>query len=341
MKKPRVYVTRPEPQEAIDLLKSKTEAKIRMEKGIVTRETFVKEISGVDAIICHFGDPIDADILQMNKNLKLIHVSTMTLDPDTYKQHGLDFDLLNKLGIYLTNAPTDEVAEAIADFTIAMMLAVSRRIVEADKFVRQGGWYKEFEHTGPIAYSPVDWLGPGMFKRTLGILGLGRIGRRVARRAKGFNMRVLYYDAVRQKPIEDVLGIEFTDMDTLLKESDFVTLHTPGIHNIIGKREIGLMKRSAYIVNTARGNNIDLKALAEALQSGQIAGAALDVYEQEPLNPDSPLVKMRNIVLSPHSSGGSLESRIQMVAVAIENMYAALEGRKPPNLVNVGVLERR
>jgi glyoxylate reductase len=330
--KPKVYITRVLHQEMVDIIKSKTEARMNSEEGIPSKETLLKEVADVDAIICALGDNIDDEAMQTNRNLKVIHVFTSTQRPEDYKDSGMDFEVANRLGLCITNSPV--MAEPIGDFTFALMLALARRLVESDRFVREGKWYQLFKGARGHAWSYALHVGADVYGKTLGIIGLGRIGRVVARRAKGFNMKILYYDTVRQTALEDTLGIEQRDLDSLLRESDFVTLHTPEITHIIGKRELSLMKKSAFIINTARGNNIDLDALVEVLEKRQIAGAALDVYEGEPIGPDHPLIKMSNVVLSHHMAPWSAETCRKMADGAVENILNALEGKTPPNLVN-------
>jgi glyoxylate reductase len=265
--------------------------------------------------------------MQQNKNLKIIHILTSTSRPEDYLESGIDFDTANKSGISITNSPV--MAEPIADFTFALMLALSRRLIEADKFVREGLWQKT---VGTWSYAL--HIGSDVFDKTIGIIGLGRIGRLVARRAKGFNMKVLYYDAVRQPAVEDALGIEYKPLDDLLKESDFVTLHTPPIKHIIGRHELELMKKSAFLVNTARGRNVDLLALEETLRKNRIAGAGLDVYESEAIGSDSPLCKLNNVVLAHHMAPFTVETCRKLAMGAIVNIRSVLENKIPPNLVN-------
>jgi glyoxylate reductase len=340
--KPKVYSTRPLHQAMLDILKSKTEARMPTEEGVPTKELLLKEMTNVEAVICAFGDPIDADVMKATKNLKVIHVLTQALNPNDYRYFGIDFDEATKRGICITNAPV--MAEPIADFTFALMLAVARRIIESDKFVREGKWPTTFK--GKSQHDEARWsyalhIGTDVYNKTLGILGLGRIGRMVARRAKSFNMKILYHDTIRQTAIEDVLGIEFREKDELLRQSDFVTIHVPAVKHAIGKRELALMKKTAYIINTSRGSNIDLKALIEALEKGQIAGAGLDVYEGEPIGLDSPLLKMSNVVLSHHQAPFSVETSKSMGEGALENILSAIEGRVPPNLVNQDAVKRK
>jgi glyoxylate reductase len=186
--------------------------------------------------------------------------------------------------------------------------------------------------------------GQDVYGKTLGILGLGRIGQAVARRAKGFNMRILYYDEHRTPELESELGIKFADLETILKESDFITIHVPLTEktvSLIGEKQLNLMKKTAVLVNTSRGPIVDDNALYKALREGRIAGAGLDVFKKEPIEMSNPLLELDNIVLLPHIGSASVETRTKMAVMAVENAVAVLKGKVPPNLVNQEVLKVR
>jgi D-3-phosphoglycerate dehydrogenase len=229
--------------------------------------------------------------------------------------------------ILVTNTP-DVLTEATADLSFALLMAVARRIVESDRYVREGRW-----HCWQWAYL---W-GADLYRKTLGVYGLGRIGKAVARRSRGFAMRVLYYDILRPTAaLERELGAEFVDRETLLREADFLSLHvplTPETHHLIGAREFAMLKPTAFLINAARGKVVDEAALVEALQSRRIAGAGLDVFENEP-NIHPGLVALSNVVLAPHVGSATSETRLAMASLAADNLLAALEGRRPPNLIN-------
>ncbi len=228
------------------------------------------------------------------------------------------------------------LTETVADFAFALMLAVARRVVEADKYVREGKW--------KVGWHPLMMIGSDVYERTLGIIGMGRIGSAVARRAKGFGMKVLYYDAIRREDLEKELGVEYTDMDKLLEESDFVSLHvplTPETYHLIGEEQLRKMKPTAFLINTSRGKVVDQKALYKALKEGWIAGAGLDVFEQEPIPPDDPLLQLNNVVLAPHAASASYETRSRMAEIVAENLIAFLNGKVPPTLVNKEVVNVR
>jgi glyoxylate reductase len=240
---------------------------------------------------------------------------------------NIDVGACTRRGILVTNTP-DVLTEATADLAFALLMAAARRVVEGDRYVREGRW----QH----------WLwnllwGTDLYRKTLGVYGLGRIGKAVARRARGFSMRILYHDRVRATPeIEQELGAEFVEREALLREADFLTLHvplTPATQHLIGARELALLKPTAYLINAARGPVVDEAALVEALQSGRIAGAGLDVFENEPrVHPA--LLALPNVVLTPHVGSATSETRLAMAMLAADNLLAGLEGRRPPNLVN-------
>jgi len=332
MSKPRVYVTRPMHPEMSSIIQAEMDTRVNEREGIPSKQLIAKESADIDAIIGALGDPIDQQIMQESRKLKVVHVLTSSSRPDDYLESEINLDVANKLGIYITNSPV--MAEPIADFTFGLMLASCRRLLEADRFVRDGSWQKSVGASNIAAWSYALHVGSDVHDKTIGIIGLGRIGRLVARRARGFNMRVLYYDTVRQFAVEDVLGIEYRPLDDLLRESDFVTLHTPRTTRAIGRRELELMKNSAFLINTSRGSNVDLAALQEALESGRLGGAGLDVYESEAIGSDSPLTKLSNVVLAHHMAPFTVETCRELATGAIENIKAALAGKLPPNLVN-------
>jgi len=218
-----------------------------------------------------------------------------------------------------------------------LLMAIARRIVEADKYVRTGQW--------KVSWHPSMLLGKDVYGATIGIVGAGRIGTAVARRAKGFNMKILYYDVVPMPPeVEKEVGARRVDLETLLKESDFVSIHVPltkETYHMINEERLRLMKKTAYIINNARGSIIDEKALYKALKEGWIAGAALDVFEQEPTPVDNPLLKLENVVVAPHIGSASFETRSRMAEMVAENLVAFFQGKVPPNLVNPEVLKVR
>jgi glyoxylate reductase len=215
-------------------------------------------------------------------------------------------------------------------------MAAARRVVEADRYVRSGKW--------KVGWHPAMLSGRDIYNATIGIIGAGRIGYAVAKRATGFNMKILFYDVIPRPEIERDLGAKKVDLDTLLKESDFISIHVPLMketHHLINAEKLKLMKKTVYVINNARGPVVDEKALYEALKEGRIAGAGLDVFEQEPTPIDNPLLRLENVVVAPHISSASLETRSRMSEMVADNLVKFFEGKAPPNLVNPDVMKTR
>jgi len=328
MKKFKVFVTRKILEEGLNMLRERYDVEVSDYDGIIPREMLLKKVKGADALLSLLTDNIDAEVMDAaGPNLKIIANYAVGYN-------NIDVEEATKRGIMVTNTP-GVLTETTADFAWTLLMAIARRIVEADKFVREGkfrGW------------EPMLLLGTDVFGATLGIVGFGRIGQAMARRALGFNMRVLYYDNSRvDEQIEKELKATFVDLPTLLKESDFVTLHVPltkQTHHLIGEKELKMMKKDAYLINTARGPAVDEKALVKALKEGWIKGAALDVFENEPeIEPE--LLKLDNVVLAPHIASASYATRSKMSVMVAENIIKALNGEVPPNLVNPEVLQKK
>jgi glyoxylate reductase len=315
----RVYVSRPIPEPGLDLLKTSCDVEVKPTDEMVTREELLEKVKDRDALLCLLTEKIDKEIIETGTNLKIIANYAVGYD-------NVDVACATRRGIWVSNTP-GVLTDTTADMAWALIFSMARRIVEADKSVRAGkfkGW------------SATMLLGGDIHGKTLGIIGAGRIGTAVAMRAIGFNMRVLYADVRANKELEKEVGAEHVDMDTLLKESDFVSVHVPLMpetRHLIGRRSLAMMKPTAYLINTSRGPVVNEASLAEALQKGIIAGAGLDVYEEEPeINPG--LLKLDNVVLTPHIASGSVETRAKMAIMAAENVIAALDGKTPPNAVN-------
>jgi len=320
----KVYVTRRLPQPAIDMLEERFDVEIYPEDRAIPREVLMEKVKGIDALLPLLTDKVDAEVMDAaGENLKIIANYAVGYD-------NIDVDAATKRKIAVTNTP-GVLTETTADMAWALMFAVARRVVEADKFTRAG----KFKGWGPMMF-----LGGDVYGKTLGVVGVGRIGSAVAKRAKGFNMRVLYTDVVRNEEIEKEVGAKKVELDELLRESDFVTLHVPlmpSTRHLIGERELKLMKKTAYLINTSRGPVVDERALVEALRKGEIAGAGLDVYENEPeLSPG--LAELDNVVVTPHIASASVETRTRMATLAAENIIAFFEGKRPPTIVNPEVL---
>jgi len=285
----------------------------------LSKPELIEKVRDADGLICLLGDRIDRAVLEAGKRLRIVANVAVGYD-------NIDVNTATERGIMVTNTP-DVLTEATADLTFGLLLAVARRIVEGDKLAREGrfhGWELDF------------LLGTDVHGKVLGIVGFGRIGQAVARRARGFGMQVLYYNRMQKPELEEELNVEFVDFEELLQRSDFVSIHlplTPETQHLFGAREFDKMKPSAFLINVARGPIVDEEALVQALKGKEIAGAALDVFEHEPrVHPK--LLKMDNVVLTPHIGSAARETRIKMALTAVENVIAALEGRKPPHLVN-------
>ena len=330
MAKPKVFVTREIPERGLNIILERFDAKVWREYTPPPKEVIIEEAKDVDALVTLLTDKIDKEVLDVAKNLKIIAQYAVGYD-------NIDVEECTRRGIYVTNTP-EVLTETTADFTWTLILAVARRVVEADKFARSGEWEKS--RTG---WHPKMLLGTDIHGKTLGIIGLGRIGTAVARRAKGFNMKIIYYSRSRKENIEKELGLKFVDFDTLLREADFVSIHVPlteETYHMIGERELKLMKNTAFLINTSRGKVIDEKALYKALKEKWIAGAALDVFEEEPTPANNPLLELENIVVAPHIASATHETRSRMAEMVAQNLIAYFEGKIPPNLVNPEVLKK-
>ena len=316
------------PEEALDMIRKVADVKVNDSYGTPSREVLLREVADVDGLYCNITEKIDAQVLEAGKKLKIVASMSVGFD-------HIDLETATKRGILATHTP-GVLTEAVADETLGLMLAVARRLVEGDGYVRDGSW--------KLKWSPMLLVGRDVYGKTLGIYGLGRIGIAVAKRAKGFGMKIIYYDAFRNEEAEKSLGIEFKPKEDVIRESDFLSVHVPLLpetKNSIGPKEFLMMKKTAFLINTARGGVVDEKALIEALKAGTIAGAGLDVFEKEPVDVDNPLLKMKNVVVEPHLASGSIESRTSMAVLAAQNMVAGLTGQVPPNLVNKQVLQSR
>jgi glyoxylate reductase len=323
--RPKVFVTRKIPETGLRILEEYCEIVYRDEVPPPTRDELLKSVEDVDAIYCTLNEIIDREVMDRARKLKV--VGTMSVGVD-----HIDVEYATKKGIYVVYTP-GVLTETVADHTWALLLAVARRVVEADSYVRRGEW--------KIAWAPTMMLGYDIYGKVLGIIGLGRIGQAVARRAKGFNMRILYYDVVRREELEKELGVEYTPLERLLMESDYVSIHvplTPETRGLIGERELRLMKKTAILVNTSRGPIVDQKALFRALKEKWIAGAGLDVFEKEPIDSNDPLLKLENVVLTPHIGSASHDTRNKMAELTAIGIIKVLKGEMPENLFNLEVI---
>ncbi len=326
--RPKVLVTREIPERGLSKIREFFEVDLWTDEAPPPKDVILERIRDKDALVSLLTDPIDEEVFDAAPKLRIVSQYAVGYD-------NIKVEEATKRGIYVTNTP-GVLTETVADFTFALMLAVARRVVEADRYVREGKW--------KVGWHPLMMVGTDVYGATLGIVGLGRIGSAVARRAKGFNMRVIYYDVVRREDLEKELGIEYVSLDKLLEESDYVSLHTPltpQTYHLIGEEQLKKMKKTAFLINTARGKVVDQKALYKALKEGWIAGAGLDVFEQEPISPDDPLLELDNVVLAPHAASASYETRSRMAEMVADNLIAFLKGEVPPNLVNKDVVNVR
>jgi glyoxylate reductase len=327
MPKPKVYVTRELPERGLKIIKERFDAEVWPEYAPPPKKVIIEKARKVDALATLLSDKIDTEVFDAAPKLKIVAQMAVGFD-------NIDIPEATKRGIYVTNTP-EVLTDTTADFAWALLLAVARRVVEADKYVRSGQW--------KVGWHPMMMQGRDVHGATLGVVGAGRIGFAVAKRATGFDMKILFYDVVPRPEMEQ-LGAKKVDMDTLLRESDFITIHVPLMketYHLINEEKLKLMKKTAYLINNSRGPVVDEKALYKALKEGRIAGAALDVFEQEPTPMDNPLLKLDNVVVAPHISSASYETRSRMAEMVAENLVAFFEGKKPPNLVNPEVMKVR
>lgn len=323
----KIFVTRQLPGPAVEDLRRVGEVRVNPEDRAPTRAELREGVRDRDALLCLLTEKVDGEVMDESPRLQVISNVAVGYD-------NIDVEAATARGIFVTNTPR-VLTETVADLTWALILGTARRVVEADHFLRAGRWQ---------SWSPTLLAGNDVHHRTLGVVGLGQIGTAVARRAQGFDMQVLYYDVSRKAAVEEELDLTYRELDELLRVADYITVHVPlnpATRHLIGDREIGLMKKSAYLINTSRGPVVDERALVHALKEGRIAGAGLDVFEHEPLTPSSPLVELDNVVLLPHIGSASLATRSAMASLAAECVIAVLSGRVPPALVNRELLETR
>ena len=325
--KPNVYVTRLIPEKGLEMVREVCETRVWEGELPPPREVLLERVKDIEGLLCLLTDKVDAELLDAAPKLKV--VSNMAVGFDNVRVAEC-----TRRGIPVGNTP-GVLTDTTADFAFALLMAAARRVVEGDRFVREGRWK---------TWGPTLLLGYDIHGATLGIIGFGRIGQAVARRARGFDMRVLYYDIVRHEEFEEEMGVEYADMASLLQDSDFVTLHTifsPETHHLIGERELRLMKKTAILINSARGPIVDPRALHRALKEGWIAYAALDVTEPEPIPVDDPLLTLDNLVIAPHIGSASHATRTRMATMAAANLIAGLKGERLPNCVNPEVYENK
>jgi glyoxylate reductase len=320
MQKPRVFVTREILPEGLALIREYCDMDLWLDPLPPKRDEVLKRVRGVEGIVSLLSDRMDAELMDTaGTGLKVISNYAVGFD-------NIDIKAATERHIAVSNTP-GVLTDATADFAFSLMLSAARRVVEADRHVHRGEWK---------TWGPSTLLGMNLRGATLGLVGYGRIGQAMAKRAAGFDMRILFYDPMSPEEAKTVSGTQ-VDLDTLLRESDFVSLHTPlnpNTRHLMNERAFSLMKPNAILVNTARGGVVDQEALYRALKDNSIFAAALDVTDPEPLPMDSPLLTLENIIIARHIASGNQPTRAKMSVMTAENLIAGLKGERLPNCVN-------
>ncbi len=317
---PRIFLTRRIPDSGIEKIKEFTsDYSIFPHDRPIKEEELIENLGDVEGLLCLLTDPVTKDVIDAGRTLRVIANYAVGYD-------NIDVRYATQKGIIVTNTP-GVLTDATAELGWALLFACARRIVEADRYTRDGkfsGW------------SPTLLLGREFLEKTLGIIGAGRIGTAFALKGIGFGLKILYYDKHVNKVLEEKVGASRTDLNRLLKQSDFISIHVPlnkGTYHLIGERELSFLKPTAYLINTSRGPIIDEEALIRFLRERRIGGAGLDVYESEPKIPKE-LLDLNNVVVLPHIGSATREARDRMAEMAVENLVSGLEGKTPPNKVN-------
>ena len=321
MSRPGIYLTRNIPGDAVKMLKQEFEVEINPYDRPVTREELLENIKGKKGIICQMTEKIDREVLEAAAEAGIRGFANYAVGYD-----NIDVKTASELHIQISNTP-DVLTDATAEMAWALLFTAARKTAEIDRFIREGNWK---------GYSPFMFLGGGITGKTLGIIGAGRIGTAMALKSRGFGMKVLYTARRNNSTLDSLPGSEKVGLDELLKRSDFISLHVPSTEEtfrLIGERELGLMKRSAYLINTARGPVVDEKALVNALQNRIIAGAGLDVFEKEP-ELSKEFLALDNVSLSPHIGSATYDARNNMGLRAAANAAAMVRGEKAPDCLN-------
>ena len=321
----RVLITRVIPEKGMKILQDNNlDCRVHDRGRPISRSEFEEAIRETGAVLSMLNDRIDADLLDLAPNLKI--VANLAAGTD-----NIDLEACTKRGIAVTNTP-GVLTEATADLAMALLLAAARHLVQADHYLREGkfnGW------------DPLLFTGTALNGKTLGIIGMGRIGQAVAKRARGFGLKVVYHNRnILPEEITSTLDAEYMSLDDLVRNADIISLHLPysrEVHHLIDHRRLTMMKPGAYLINTARGAHVDEKSLVEHLRAGNIAGAALDVFEHEPQTAPG-LADLNNVILLPHIGSATMEARSEMARMAAESIAAALNGKMPNNILNPQVL---
>ena len=326
MFKPRVYVTRQIFPDALDLIEKFAELELWPDDEPPSPEQLMEAMSNVEGAIINVMDRIDAPLLDAAPKLRVLSQVAAGLD-------NIDIPEATKRDIMVGYTP-GVLAKSTADLAFALLLAVARRVVESDKWVREGNW--------KISHHPMFWLGSEVNGSTLGILGLGGIGLEMAKRGLGFDMKVLYHSRTRKRDLEKEYGLKYASFKRVLAESDFLSIHvplTPQTNHFIGEKQLNMMKTSSILVNLSRGPVVDTDALCQALTKGTIAGAGLDVFDPEPVPTDHPILGLDNVVVLPHIGSASNRSRRDMHLLAARNLVAGLNGDRLEECANPDVYE--
>ena len=324
-RQPKVYVTRLIPEAGLQTVRETCHARVWEGKLPPPRDVILREVADCEGLLCLLSDEINGTVMDAGE-LRVISQFAVGVD-------NIDLTAATARGIPVGHTP-GVLTEATADLTFALLMAAARRIPEGVDFVRDGGWR---------TWEPLGLLGAQVWGATLGVIGLGRIGTAVARRGRGFQMRVLYSDPRRHPELEKELGLEYVSLEELVEQADFVTVHTPLLpetRHLIDEGTLRAMKPEAILINAARGGIVDADALVRALEEGWIARAALDVTDPEPLPADHPLVRMPNCVVVPHIGSATVRARNRMAEMAAENLLAGLTGERLPYCANPAVYER-
>lgn len=322
-------MTRKLPYLEIEKYKDSVDIEINEEELPLADQRILKKISNVNGLLCCVTDKVNKQVLEFTHNLRVIC---------NYAGDYANIDLreATNRGIFVTYLPGEAFYRAVAELTMGLLITTVRRIAESDRFIRQGKWK---------GWSPNLFMGKELNNKVLGVIGLGRIGEHVTKLAKGFDMRVVYYDIVKKSLKEErELGVEYVSLEKLLRNSDFITIHVPlneKTRYMINEDRLRLMKKSAYVLNTSRGGIVDENALYKILKEGRIGGAALDVFEEEPANERNPLFELENVVLTPHIGGATEEVRKIETEFAINEIITVLRGDIPKKLANPEVLRTR
>ena len=314
-----VYVTNEIPEPALDMLAEYCDIEVNRTGQVLTKAQLLEKVKGRDAVLSLLTDPIDAEVMDAAKGAKIFANYAVGFN-------NIDIPSATERGVMVSNTP-GVLTDTTAEMAWAFLFSVARRVVESDKYTRMG----KFEGWGPLLF-----LGQDVFHKTVGVIGAGRIGLSFAKRAKAFDMKVLYTDVAANPQFEQETGGHYVSLETLLQESDFVSIHTPLLpetFHLISEKELKLMKKTAILINTSRGPIVDELALVKALQAGDIWGAGLDVYEFEPELVEG-LKELDNAILCPHIASATIDTRTKMGTIAVSNILAAMRGELPPNCLN-------